>query len=266
MRKNKGQLRKTQSPRRNPFNERKFFECGELGHIDMHCPNKKDKGVENKKNKKFIRKKKNVQAYLVEWDFDASSNEDGSFKFNATIAIKEASSLFSSPHCLMAKGVSKVKVVRNVDNNDEYPYDDLVKMISEANDYMYKEKEKFKALKDLYKTLQSYFEELKISHYNLKETHEKLKEVENSSLVHEAILVKVDMGVTCDLLDSPINEPCLTSTICSKCNISLLNGDIICDNSHAINNYLLVKKVDSLTHDLEKAYGGKAKLDFILES
>jgi hypothetical protein len=51
-----------------------------------------------------------------------------------------------------------------------------------------------------------------------------------------------------------------------KCDISLLNNNIICDDSYAIENDVLVKKVDSLTRYLEKAYGGKAKLNFILES
>jgi hypothetical protein len=65
----------------------------------MHFPNNKnnDKGVEDKKNK-FIIKKKDEQAYLVEWDFDASSDDDGSSKVNADIAIKETPSLFSTSH------------------------------------------------------------------------------------------------------------------------------------------------------------------------
>jgi hypothetical protein len=44
--------------------------------------------------------------------FDASSDDDDdddfSSKLNAGIAIKEAPSLFSSPHCLMTKGDAKV--------------------------------------------------------------------------------------------------------------------------------------------------------------
>ena len=70
----------------------------------------------------------------------------------------------------MAKGCSKLKVVHNVVVDDDgYSYDDLVRMLSDANDYIYKEKEKFKASKDLYKSLQVFFEELKISHDYLKE-------------------------------------------------------------------------------------------------
>jgi hypothetical protein len=73
---------------------------GELGHIAMNCPNKKDKVVEDKK--KFYKKKKDGQAYLIEWDLDVSSDDDDdddddtSSKLNTDIAIKEAPSLFGS--------------------------------------------------------------------------------------------------------------------------------------------------------------------------
>jgi hypothetical protein len=44
-----------------------------------------------------------------------------------------------------------------------------------------------------------------------------------------------------------------------------VNDDIGCDESKIIvENEALVGRVNALTHDLEKAYGGKAKLDFIL--
>jgi hypothetical protein len=63
------------------------------------------------RKKKFYHKKKDGKAYLAEWDSDASSDDDAddsSSKLNAEIAVKEAPSLFSSPHCLMAKGNAKV--------------------------------------------------------------------------------------------------------------------------------------------------------------
>ena len=80
---------------------------GEVGHIIVNCPNKKkDKKNDEKK------KKKNGQAYFVEWDSDASSDDgdddDKPSKGVAGIAIKEAPSLLSTPHCLMAKGDAKV--------------------------------------------------------------------------------------------------------------------------------------------------------------
>jgi hypothetical protein len=53
---------------------------------------------------------------------DASSDDDDddtSSKLNAGIAIKEAPSLFSSPHCLMAKGDAKVKIITDLNDVDD---------------------------------------------------------------------------------------------------------------------------------------------------
>jgi hypothetical protein len=158
MRKKKGQHRRGQTSIRNVFNDRKCFECGEPGHIAMNCPSKKNKGKEgdDKNKKKFYHKKRDGKAYLVEWGLDASSDDDdddSSSKLNARIAIKEAPSLFSSPRCLMAKGDAKVKIItdlNDIDDDDDiddidddgYSYDDLVRMLGEADDYRHKEKEK----------------------------------------------------------------------------------------------------------------------------
>ena len=106
-----------QSSRKNPFVDKTYFQCGEVGHIIINCPNKKndknkkDQKNDEKKKKKIIKNKKNGQAYFVEWDSDASSDDDDDDKLSkgvAGIAIKEAPSLFSTPHCLMAKGGAKV--------------------------------------------------------------------------------------------------------------------------------------------------------------
>jgi hypothetical protein len=145
----------------------------------MNCPSKKNKGKDgdDKKKKKFYHKKRDDKAYLVEWDSDASSDDDNdnsSSKLNVVIAIKEAPSLFSSPHCLMTKGDANVKNItdlNDIDDDDDiddidddgYSYDDLVRMLGEADDYMHKEKEKFRTLKELYKNLQVSFEEFKTS-------------------------------------------------------------------------------------------------------
>jgi hypothetical protein len=85
----------------------------------MNCPSKKKKKDGEDKKKKFYRKKKDGKAYLVEWDSDESSDDDdynSSSKLNVGIAIKEAPSLFSSPHCLMAKGDAKVKIIDNLND------------------------------------------------------------------------------------------------------------------------------------------------------
>jgi hypothetical protein len=120
-------------------------------------------------------------------------------------------------------------------------------------------------LKELYKNLQVSFERLKTSHNNLKESCEKLKEAQKPSCVHDIVVVTEDVGVTCDLLDSPISEPHNTNMLCDKCKMSLMHDNIVCDESQTIiENEMLVSKVKALTHDLEKAYGGKDKLELVM--
>jgi hypothetical protein len=119
---------------------------------------------------------------------------------------------------------AKVKIITDLNDinddddvdDDGYLYDDLVRMLGEADDYMHKEKEKFKTLKELYKNLQVSFEELKTSHNDLKENCEKLAEAQNSSIMDEVVVVTKDVGVTCDLLDSRTSEPQPTNSICDK--------------------------------------------------
>jgi hypothetical protein len=165
----------------------------------------------------------------------------------------------------MAKGGTKVKVINDLNDvvddddvddldDDGYSYDDLVKMLGEADDYMHKEKEKFRTLKDLYKNLQVSFEELKTFHNNLKKSCGKVMEAQNSSHVHEVMVVTMDVGVNCDLLDSPTSGPPTTNTLCSKCNTSLMNYNDVCDDPQiVVMNDVLVRKVNALTLDLEKA-------------
>lgn len=58
------------------------------------------------------------------------------------------------------------------------------------------------------------FGELKTSHNDLKESCEKLVEAQKPSCVHDIVLVTVDVGATCDLLDSPTtSEPHPTNTL-----------------------------------------------------
>ena len=78
--------------------------------LSKHVGVKNASFMKTQHKKKFIKKKKNGQAYFVEWDSDASSDDDDDkpSKGVVGIAIKEAPSLFSTPHCLMAKGGAKV--------------------------------------------------------------------------------------------------------------------------------------------------------------
>ena len=112
-----------------------------MSHIIVNCLNQKDD--KNKKDKKNDekKKKKNGQAYFVEWDSDASSDDDDDDKPSkgvAGIAIKEAPSLFSTPHCLTAKG--DAKVLQDDDELEEFSYDDLVDMLNDAGELVIKEK------------------------------------------------------------------------------------------------------------------------------
>jgi hypothetical protein len=206
-----GSSKSGKSYSKNPFVKKKCFECGEMGHISTNCKNKDEdnssKKFEGKKKlfKKY-NKKKNGKACYVEWDSDASldSNSDddddkGDEKPSkiglAYIAIKEAPSPFDTLYCLMAKGELKVCKV------DEFTYDDLIEMVSNLDDLLGNMKERYKNLKKKHVSLQESYEELKTSHENLLDTHEKLKEDLNSHISQEDDKVKVDIGITCDLLD-----------------------------------------------------------------
>ena len=193
-----------QSSRKNSFVDKTCFNCGEVGHIIVNCPNKKKdkKNDEKKKKKKFIKKKKNGQDYFVEWDSDASSDDDDdddddkTSKGVAGIAIKEAPSLFSTPHCLMTKGGAKV--LQDDDELEEFSYDDLVDMLNDAGNLMIKEKEKLKDLELKYSSFQASYEGLKTS-------HEKIKVAQNTLLDHKD-KAKLSMGAS--------------SETCKSCHIS----------------------------------------------
>jgi hypothetical protein len=74
-------------------------------------------------------------------------------------------------------------------------------MVSNLDDLLGDMKEKYKNLRKKHVSLQEFYEELKSSHENLLDTHEKVKEAHNSHISQEANKVKVDIGITCDLLD-----------------------------------------------------------------
>jgi hypothetical protein len=139
----------------------KIASIGEIRHISINCPNKKEDKYGKKKDKKsvpkrkkYYKKEKNDQAYFVEWDSDASSDEDDDDKPSrglAGVAIKEAPSLFSKSYCFMAKGESKV-IIKDDDDDDDcdsdnddnaLSYDDLVAMIIKSDDKLRMERSKF---------------------------------------------------------------------------------------------------------------------------
>jgi hypothetical protein len=77
-----------------------------MGHISTNCKNKDEDNSSKKKLFKKYNKKKNGKACYVEWDSDATSDSDSdddevdekpSKKGLASIAIKEAPSLFDTP-------------------------------------------------------------------------------------------------------------------------------------------------------------------------
>ncbi|KAJ1275451.1 hypothetical protein BS78_05G136200 [Paspalum vaginatum] len=207
LKKKKSFSRKNRSSNKNPFGEKECYKCGELGHIAIYCPTKKKKNNDDnddeKKNKKYYnKKKKNGQAYLIEWDSDASSDYDDNGKPSkgvVGISIKEAPSLFSTPHCLMARNDTIDD--SDEDGDEEYAYDDLVHMLKEADEYMHKEKVKYKALKKQNKDLEESLGEVKSSHENIKEAHDKLEEV-NTQLAHEVTKAKEELVKSCELKSS----------------------------------------------------------------
>jgi hypothetical protein len=151
-----------QSSKKNPFEGKNCFNCGEIGHISINCSNKKEDKYGKKKDKKsvtkrkkYYKKEKNGQAYFVEWESDASSDEDDDDKPSsglAGVANKEAPSLFSKPYCLMTKGESKVIIkedddVSYSDNDDNaLSYDDLVAMVIKSDDELRMERSKLRDL------------------------------------------------------------------------------------------------------------------------
>lgn len=269
------------SSKKNPFANKKCYECGEFGHISTNCKKKNhsdDDDDEPRKNKKFVKrkflkkssKKKNGKAYYVEWDSDASSDTDSddeddkpSKKGLAGIAIKEAPSLFDSHYCFMAKGESKVC-------NDDYEpsYDELVEMLSELDDVLGGIKSKYKDLKRKHSSLQEAYDELKSSHEDLKETHEKLEETHKIYVAQHTNKVQIDAGVSCNLIDDMPIAHVTSSSISTSCDDLLtipcpskidtcMNNVNACDPLLIVENHELRDTVDHLVDALAKCHKGE---------
>jgi hypothetical protein len=250
-----------------------------MGHISTNCKNKDEDNSSKKKKlddkKKLFKKynkKKNGKACYVHWDSDVSSDSDSdddhegdekpSKKGLARIAIKEAPSLFNAPYCLMAKGEPKVCEI------DEFTYDDLIEMASNIDDLLGDMKGRYKSLNKKHVSLQESYEELKTSHENLLNTHEKLKESHDSHIFQEANKVKVDVGITCDLIDdmpkvdrvskSSISTSCdnFLAMLCSS-NVDSCMNDSPCDPLLIVKNHELRNTVDCLTKALANCHRGE---------
>jgi hypothetical protein len=277
-----------QSSRKNPFEGKDCFNCGEIGHISINYPNRKEDKYGKKKDKKSVPKRKkyykekNVQAYFVEWDSDASSDEDDDDKPSrglAGVAIKQAPSLFSKPYCLMAKGESKVIIEEDDDDdcdsdNDDnaLSYDDLVAMVIKSNDKLRMERSKLRDLELKNVSHQNSFEELKTTHENLKsshetlntswgtlkEKHEELKEAQNSLLAQE-VKGKMSMGVECNILNT---SPCTSNPSFSTSTSSCISEDMSCD-SLLLKNESLKKEIECLSKDLARYFGSHVQFNHI---
>jgi hypothetical protein len=218
------------------------------------------------KRKKYYKKEKNDQAYFVEWDSDASSDEDDDDKPSrglAGVAIKEAPSLFSKPYCLMAKGESKVIIEEDDDcdsDNDDnvLSYDDLVAMVIKSDDKLRMERSKLKDLEVKNVSLQNSFVELNTSWVTLKEKHEELKEANNSLLAQE-VKGKMSMGVECNILNI---SPCTTNPSYSTCTSSCISEDMSCD-SLLLENESLKKEIECLSKDLARYFGSHVRFNHV---
>jgi hypothetical protein len=56
-----------QSSKKNPFEGKDCFNCGEIGHISINCPNKKEDKYGKKKDKKSAPKRKKYYKKEEKW-------------------------------------------------------------------------------------------------------------------------------------------------------------------------------------------------------
>jgi hypothetical protein len=263
-----GSSKSGKSYSKNPFTKKKCFECGEMGHISTNSNNKdEDNSIKKKKfegKKKLFKKynkKKNGKACYIEWDSDASLDSDSDDDEKPSKmgivgnAIMEAPSLFDTPYCLMAKGEPKVCKI------DEFTYDDFVEKVSNLDDLLGDMRGRYKNLKKKHVSLQESYEELKASYENLLDTHESLKEAHNSHISQEANKVKMNVGITYDLLDdTPKIDKVSKSSISTSCddllampcssNVDSCMNDSSCDPLLIVENH----ELRNIMHYLMKAH------------
>jgi transposase InsO family protein len=142
-------------------------------------------------------------------------------------------------------------------------------MVSNLDELMGNMKGRYKNLKKKHVSLQESYEELKTSHENLLDAHEKLKEAHNSHIFQEANKVKVDIGITCDLLDdiSKIDKVSKSSISTSRDDLlvmscssnvdSCMNDYFSCDPLLIVENDELRNTIDCLTKALANYHRGE---------
>jgi hypothetical protein len=137
-------------------------------------------------------------------------------------------------------------------------------------------KGKYKSLRKKHVPLLESYKEVKTSHENLLDTHEKLKEAHNFHISREANKVKVDVGITCDLVDDmPKIDKVSKSSISTSCddllamsrslNVDSCMNDSSCDPLLIVENNELRNIVDCLTKSLANCHRGENTYNKIWE-
>jgi hypothetical protein len=141
-------------------------------------------------------------------------------------------------------------------------------MVSNLDDLLGDTKGKYKNLRKKIVSLQESYEELKTSHENLLDIHEKLKEAHNFHISQEANKVKVDVGITYDLVDDmPKIDKVSKYTISTSCdnllampcssNVDSCMNDSSYDPLLIVENNELRNIVDYLTKALVNCHRGE---------
>jgi hypothetical protein len=183
----------------------------------------------------------------------------------------------------MAKG-SKVKYYESKnddsenDSDDEFSNEQLMNMLEQADSIINKKSKRCKELQKKLSALEQSFDELNGTHEGLVEAHEKLGKAHNKlekahSLLFEQdkkrVIVSCDVGITCDIIDESFYEPIViaptnpsysSSSTTTTTPTSTTSDGFTYDASLMVENEILKREMDELTHALGKAYGRKACL------
>jgi DNA repair exonuclease SbcCD ATPase subunit len=158
------------------------------------------------------------------------------------------------------------------DSDDEPTKDELIDMLEDAKTHFDIKRRECKDLRKELKALKQAFDELNASHERLEDAHEKLGKVHtklekaHSTLVeqNEKVIVKCDIGLTCDIIDESNYKPIVVAPTnpfySTSTSTSSSCDSFTCDASLMVENETLKKEVNELTRALDNAYGGEARL------